>query len=201
MNDGPARRPDLLKDGLEIPGDRTQIEIHFCIEHPLWALIRRAWLPPGLGESEMLDLFHIARSFAEKRCPWLLSLPNKALATVPAALRDSPSKRDGRPFSGSPNFVLNTKGRAFRRLTTIIERRLWAAFVDGVTDVPAPRVRNTALEVARSSITPGHLGTRRCQSKRTRTRGCWPPPVRCSTFCTKCLGHEGPKMAIERDTG
>ena len=68
-------------------------------------------------------------------------------------------------------------------------------------DVPAPRVRNTALEVARSSITPGRLGTRRCQSKRTRTRGCCPPPVRCSTFCTECLGHEGSKMAIERDPG
>jgi hypothetical protein len=36
-----------------------------------------------LGESEMLDLFHIARSFAETRCPWLLSSPNKALATAP----------------------------------------------------------------------------------------------------------------------
>jgi hypothetical protein len=28
-------------------------------------------------------LFHIARSFAETRCPWLKSPPNKALATVP----------------------------------------------------------------------------------------------------------------------
>jgi hypothetical protein len=37
----------------------------------------------ALGESEMLDLFHIARSFAEKRCPWLKSPPNKALATAP----------------------------------------------------------------------------------------------------------------------
>ena len=31
--------------------------------------------------------------------------------------------------------------------------------------VIAPRVRNTAPEVARSRITPGHMGTRRCQSK------------------------------------
>src|SRR4029077_19681231 len=37
----------------------------------------------ALGESEMLDLLHIARSFAETRCPWLLSPPNKALATAP----------------------------------------------------------------------------------------------------------------------
>ena len=58
-----------------------------------------------------------------------------------------------------------------------------------------------ALEVARSSITSGHRGTRRCQSKRTRTRDCRPPPVRCSTFCTECLGHEGPKMELERDPG
>jgi hypothetical protein len=36
-----------------------------------------------LGESELLGLFHIARSFAETRCPWLKSPPNKALATAP----------------------------------------------------------------------------------------------------------------------
>jgi hypothetical protein len=36
-----------------------------------------------LGAWEMLDLFHIARSFAETRFPWLLSPPNKALATAP----------------------------------------------------------------------------------------------------------------------
>jgi hypothetical protein len=42
----------------------------------------------ALGESEMLDLFHTARSFAETRCPWLLSPPNKAMAMVPAR-RDS----------------------------------------------------------------------------------------------------------------
>ena len=37
----------------------------------------------ALGESELLNLFHITRSFAETRCPWLKSPPNKALATVP----------------------------------------------------------------------------------------------------------------------
>jgi hypothetical protein len=62
-------------------------------------------------------------------------------------------------------------------------------------------VRNMALEVAQSSITPGHRDTRRCQSGRTRTGGCWPPPVRCSTFCTECLGREGPRMALETEPG
>jgi len=37
----------------------------------------------ALGESEMLDWFPIARSFAATRCPWLLSPPNQALATAP----------------------------------------------------------------------------------------------------------------------
>jgi hypothetical protein len=31
---------------------------------------------------KLLDLFHIGRSFAEARCPWLKSPPNKALATA-----------------------------------------------------------------------------------------------------------------------
>jgi hypothetical protein len=35
------------------------------------------------GESEMLGLFHIARSFVETRRPWLKSPPNKALAKAP----------------------------------------------------------------------------------------------------------------------
>jgi hypothetical protein len=43
----------------------------------------RAALVHALGESVMIDLFHIARSFAETCCPWLKSPPNKALATVP----------------------------------------------------------------------------------------------------------------------
>jgi hypothetical protein len=42
----------------------------------------------------------------------------------------------------------------------------------------------TALEVARSRITPGHMGTRRCQSNRTRTISRWPPPVQCCTSFT-----------------
>ena len=37
----------------------------------------------ALGESEMLNLLHIARSFAKTRCPWFLSPSNKTLATAP----------------------------------------------------------------------------------------------------------------------
>src|SRR5262249_10080974 len=37
--------------------------------------------------------------------------------------------RDGRPFSRSPNPVMNTKGEAFRRQTTM-SNGLWAALVD-----------------------------------------------------------------------
>ena len=33
------------------------------------------------------------------------------------------------------------------------------------------------------------MGTRRCQSKRTRTIGRWPPPVQCCTFCTGGLNR------------
>ena len=64
-----------------------------------------------------------------------------------------------------------------------------------------PRERNTALELARSGKTPGHTGTRRRQSKRTRSRARWPPLLRCDTFCTVCVGHECAKMAFARDPG
>jgi len=37
----------------------------------------------ALGESETLNLLHIARSFSETRCPWFLSPSNRALATAP----------------------------------------------------------------------------------------------------------------------
>ena len=68
-------------------------------------------------------VLHFTRSSLTRRRPWFLSPSNKALATVPFPVRD------GRPFSRSPNFVLNTKGRAFRRQTTI-SNDLWAALVD-----------------------------------------------------------------------
>ena len=66
----------------------------------------------ALGESETLNLLHIARSFEKTRCPWFLSPSNKALATAPF-----PSEMVDRiaeaPNSNSP------KGRAFRRLRTM----------------------------------------------------------------------------------
>jgi hypothetical protein len=37
----------------------------------------------ALGESETLNLLHIARFFEKTRCPWFLSPSNKALATAP----------------------------------------------------------------------------------------------------------------------
>jgi hypothetical protein len=54
----------------------TQIESQFASNSRSGRLL--AELGCALGETEMLDLFHIARSFAETRCPWLKSPPNKA---------------------------------------------------------------------------------------------------------------------------
>jgi hypothetical protein len=59
----------------------------------------------ALGESEMFDLFHIARSFAESRSPWLLSPPNKALATAPfpsGMVGRFPEAQSGRTTSVDP---------------------------------------------------------------------------------------------------
>jgi hypothetical protein len=72
---------------------------------------------------------------------------------------------------------------------------------DRIPFVLTPRVRNAALEVARSSMTPGRLGTRRCQSKRTGTRGRWPPPVRCSTFCTERSVTRAPEWRLKETRG
>jgi hypothetical protein len=57
-----------------------------------------------------------------------------ALPVVPQLIEQDPVHsavpvRDGRPFSRSPNSVINTKGRTFRRETTMLND-LWAAFVD-----------------------------------------------------------------------
>ena len=120
----------------------------------------------ALGESDCS--LHIARSFEKTRCPRFLNPSNKALATAPF-----PSGMVAR-FPEAPISCSSRK----------------AGLSDGYgpcSTVPAPRVRNTALELARSRITPGHMGTRRCQSKRTRTIGQRPPPVQCCTFCTRRL--------------
>ena len=145
-----------------------------------------------LGESKNVNLLHVARSFEKMRCPWFLSRLNETLALAPF-----PSGMVGR-FPEAPISCSSRKARlsdGYGPCSTTSGPRLLMG------RCPSSTVRNTALEVARFSITPGHLGTRRCQGKRTRTRGCWPPPVRCSTFCTECLGHEGEKWRVERDPG
>ena len=57
-----------------------------------------------------------------------------ALPVVPQPIEQDPVHsavpvRDGRPFSRSPNPVINTKDEAFRRQTTM-SNGLWAALVD-----------------------------------------------------------------------
>ena len=80
----PVRSPGFLKGGLDHPlpnhaqGHSRPIERH-CGR-------RRAALVHALGESELLGLFHIARSFAEIRCPWFLSRLNETLALAPFPL-------------------------------------------------------------------------------------------------------------------
>jgi hypothetical protein len=64
------------------------------------------------ANSEMLESPHIARSFTN------------ALPVVPQPIEQDPVHsavpvRDGRPISLSPNSVINTKGQAFRRQTTM----------------------------------------------------------------------------------
>jgi hypothetical protein len=60
-----------------------------------------------------------------------------ALPVVPQSIEQGPGHRavpvgDGRPFSRSPSFVLQPKGRAFRRLRTKFND-VWAALVDEPT--------------------------------------------------------------------
>src|SRR5262249_50047701 len=57
-----------------------------------------------------------------------------ALPVVPQPIEQDPVHsavpvRNGRPFSRSPNPVINTKGEAFRRQRTM-SNGLWAALVD-----------------------------------------------------------------------
>ncbi len=71
--------------------------------------------------------------------------------------------RGGSAVCLSPRFVPEPRGRACRRPRTMFND-VWAGIVDEPMSL-LHGVRNTALEVARSRITPGHMGTRRCQSK------------------------------------
>ena len=109
-----------LKGGLDIPATHAECG-SLQREHPLRTLTRRAWSRAGrVGNAQ----------FASHR--WLLC--EDALPVVPQPIEQDPGHsavpiRDGRPFSRSPNSVIDTKGRAFRRLTTI-SNDLWAALVD-----------------------------------------------------------------------
>jgi hypothetical protein len=76
-----------------------------------------------LGESEVLGLFRIARSFAETRCPWLKSPPNKALATAPF-----PSEMVGR-FPEAP-ISRSTRNAGLSDGKRPLSNDLWAALVD-----------------------------------------------------------------------
>jgi hypothetical protein len=109
-----------LKGGLDIPAPCAECS-SLQREHPLRSLTRRAGSLAGrIGNA----------SIASHRS----LLYEDALPVVPQPIEQDPVHsavpvRDGRPFSRSPNSVINTKGRAFRRLTTISDD-LRAALVD-----------------------------------------------------------------------
>ena len=108
-----ARWLGWLKGGLDIPATHAECG-SLQREHPLRTLTRFAWSRAGrVGNAQ----------FASHRS----LLCEDALPVVPQPIEQDPGHsavpvRDGRPFSRSPNFVIDTKGRAFRRLTTNIER-------------------------------------------------------------------------------
>ena len=99
------------------------------------------------------------------RCLWLISPLNEALTLAPFR-----SGMVGR-FTEAPNFVINTKGRAFRRQTTMSKDH-WPALVDEANG-STPPVRNQVLDVTRFSKTAGHTGTRPRDRKRSRYNGRW----------------------------
>ena len=111
----------------------------------------------------MLNLLYIAGSFLQT-----------ALPVVPQPIEQDPGHsavptRDGRPFSRSPNFVIGTKGRAFRRLTTRYRTTSRPRLL--LSQGPNSTVRNQVLDVTWFSITAGHTGTRPCGRKRSRSIG------------------------------
>ena len=109
-----------LKGGLDIPAMYAECR-SLQREHPLRTLTRFAWSRTGrVGNAQ----FALHRRL----------LCEDALPVVPQPIEQDPGHsavptRDGRPFSRSPNFVIDTKGRAFRRQTTM-SNDLWAALVD-----------------------------------------------------------------------
>jgi hypothetical protein len=98
-----------LEGGLDIPAKHAECG-SLQREHPLRTLTRFAWSRTGrVGNAQ----FALHRRL----------LCEDALPVVPQPIEQDPGHsavptRDGRPFSRSPNFVIDTKGRAFRRLTT-----------------------------------------------------------------------------------
>jgi hypothetical protein len=108
------------KGGLDYPATHAECS-SLPGKHPLWTLTRRAWSRTGRVGNP---------SVASHR--WLLC--KDALPVVPQPIEQDPGHgavpiRDGRPFSRSPNSVMQTEGRAFRRLATI-SNDLRAALVD-----------------------------------------------------------------------
>ena len=109
-----------LKGGLDIPATHAECG-SLQREHPIRSLTRRARSRAGrVGNVRVAS----HRSLLYK----------DVLPVVPWPIEQDPGHRavpvrDGRPFSRSPNSVINTKGRAFRRLTTI-SNDLRAALVD-----------------------------------------------------------------------
>jgi hypothetical protein len=105
----PVRSPGFLTGGLDSPLPNHAQGHSRPIERPLRTLTRRARSRAGRTGN---DRFVSHRSF----------LCGDALPVAPQSTEQGPGHgaiplRDGRPFSRSPDFVLNTKGRAFRRLT------------------------------------------------------------------------------------
>jgi hypothetical protein len=101
----------VLKGGLDIPATHAECG-SLRREHPLRTLTRCAWSRAGrVGNARVAS----HRSL----------LCKDALPVVPQPIEQDPGHsavpvRDGRPFSRSPNSVINTKGRAFRRQTTML---------------------------------------------------------------------------------
>ena len=99
-----------LKGGLDIPAMYAECR-SLQREHPLRSLTRRAGSRAGrIGTA----------SIASHRS----LLYDDAVPVVPQPIEQDPVHsavpvRDGRPFSRSPNSVINTEGRAFRRQTTM----------------------------------------------------------------------------------
>jgi hypothetical protein len=106
----PAQGLGWLKGGLDIPATHAECG-SLQREHPLRSWTRRARSRAGrVGNVRVAS----HRSLLYK----------DVLPVVPWPIEQDPGHRavpvrDGRPLSRSPNSVINTKDRAFRRLTTI----------------------------------------------------------------------------------